>query len=118
MIKAENVLQKRLEYFKRREYEKIYETYSSTSEFRKHFESAEQYGRHFTNLIKILEPESIEIYKVLYDNTGAEVLFLEKLRDLQENKLINCYVKSYFVLEDGCWKIIKETRESELNKRI
>lgn len=63
-------------------------------------------------------PESIEIYKVLYNNESAEILFLEKIRDLKENKLVYCYSKSYFVLEEGSWKILKEIRESTLNKGI
>lgn len=60
----------------------------------------------------------IEIYKVLYNNESAEILFLEKIRDLKENKLVYCYSKSYFVLEEGSWKILKEIRESTLNKGI
>ena len=40
------------------------------------------------------------------------------LRDLKENKLVYCYSKSYFVLEEGSWKILKEIRESTLNKGI
>ena len=63
-------------------------------------------------------PESIEIYKVLYNSESAEILFLEKLRDLKEDKLIYCYSKSYFVLEEGSWKILKEIRESILNKGL
>ena len=43
---------------------------------------------------------------------------LEKIRDLKENKLVYCYSKSYFVLEEGSWKILKEIRESTLNKGI
>lgn len=116
MIKAENILQNRLEYFKNKDYEKIYDIYSNNSEFRKYFENSQQYGRHFENLIDLFMPESIEIYKVLYNNDNAEILFLEKVKDLKENKLINCYSKSYFVLEDGKWKILKEVRESVLNK--
>ena len=63
MIKAENILQKRLEYFKNKEYEKIYDIYSAGSEFRRYFETSEKYGEHFNNLIETLMPESIEIYK-------------------------------------------------------
>ena len=69
-------------------------------------------------MIETFIPESIEIYKVLYNNESAEILFLEKLRDLKENKLIYCYSKSYFVLEEGSWKILKEIRESVLNKGL
>lgn len=118
MIKAENILQNRLEYFKNREYVKIYEIYSHNSEFRRHFETVEMYGEHFKSLVEQFIPESIEIYKVLYNNTDAEILFLEKIREIKENKLVNCYAKSYFILENGCWKILKEIRESALNKKI
>ncbi len=118
MIKAENILQKRIEYFKNKEYEKIYDIYSLESEFRRYFESKEIYKEHFEKLIDTLMPESVEIYKVLYNNESAEILFLEKLRDLKEDKLINCYSKSFFVLEDGSWKILKEIRESTLNKGV
>ncbi len=69
-------------------------------------------------MIETFIPESIEIYKVLYNNESAEILFLEKLRDLKEDKLIYCYSKSYFVLEEGSWKILKEIRESVLNKGL
>lgn len=116
MIKAENVLQKRVKYFKNKEYEKIYDIYSIDSDFRRYFETSEKYGEHFSSLIETLIPESVEIYKVLYNNESAEILFLEKLRDLKEDKLIYCYSKSYFVLEEGSWKILKEIRESTLNK--
>ncbi len=116
MIKPENILQKRLEYFKNKEYEKIYDIYSVDSEFRRYFETKESYGEHFNNLIETFIPESVEIYKVLYNNESAEILFLEKLRDIKEDKLICCYSKSYFVLEEGSWKILKEIRESILNK--
>lgn len=118
MIKAENILQKRLEYFKNKEYEKIYDIYSTGSEFRRYFETSEKYGEHFNNLIETLMPESIEIYKVLYSDESAEILFLEKVRDLKEDKLVYCYSKSYFVLEEGGWKILKEIRESTLNKGV
>ena len=96
MIKAENILQNRLEYFKNKDYEKIFNIYSHNSEFRSYFESSDKYG----------------------DNESAEILFLEKIRDLKENKLVYCYSKSYFVLEEGSWKILKEIRESTLNKGI
>ncbi|MCI6475962.1 MAG: hypothetical protein MSA07_09730 [Mucispirillum sp.] len=118
MIKAENILQKRIEYFKNKEYEKIYDIYSLESEFRRYFENKEIYKEHFEKLIDTLVPESVEIYKVLYNNERAEILFLEKLRDLKEDKLINCYSKSYLVLENGSWKILKEIRESTLNKGV
>ena len=101
-----------------KEYEKIYDIYSAESEFRRYFETKDSYGEHFNNLIETFIPESIEIYKVLYNNESAEILFLEKLRDLKENKLIYCYSKSYFVLEEGSWKILKEIRESVLNKGL
>lgn len=116
MTKAENVLQKRVEYFKNKEYKKIYDIYSTGSDFRSYFETCDKYGEHFNSLIETLMPESVEIYKVLYNNDSAEILFLEKLRDLKEDKLIYCYSKSYFVLEEGSWKILKEIRESTLNK--
>lgn len=118
MIKAENVLQNRLEYFKSKDYKNIYDIYSYKSEFRRYFETSDKYGEHFNNLIEIFMPESIEIYKVLYNNESAEILFLEKVRDLKEDKLINYYSKSYFVLEEGNWKILKEIRESTLNKGL
>lgn len=118
MIKAENILQKRVEYFKNKEYKKIYDIYSTGSEFRRYFETSDKYGEHFNNLIETLMPESVEIYKILYNNESAEILFLEKIRDLKEDKLIHCYSKSYFVLEEGSWKILKEIRESILNKGV
>ena len=68
MIKAENILQKRIEYFKNKEYEKIYDIYSLESEFRRYFENKEIYKEHFEKLIDTLVPESVEIYKVLYNN--------------------------------------------------
>ena len=101
MIKAENILQNRLEYFKNKDYEKIFNIYSHNSEFRSYFESSDKYGEYFNNLVEMFIPESIEIYK-----------------DLKENKLVYCYSKSYFVLEEGSWKILKEIRESTLNKGI
>lgn len=118
MIKAENILQNRLEYFKNKDYEKIFNIYSHNSEFRSYFENSDKYGEYFNNLVEMFIPESIEIYKVLYNNESAEILFLEKIRDLKENKLVYCYSKSYFVLEEGSWKILKEIRESTLNKGI
>ncbi len=95
MIKAENILQNRLEYFKNKDYEKIFNIYSHNSEFRSYFESSDKYGEYFNNLVEMFIPESIEIYKLVY-----------------------CYSKSYFVLEEGSWKILKEIRESTLNKGI
>lgn len=118
MIKAENILQNRLEYFKNKEYEKIYDIYSCNSDFRQFFENSEKYKEHFNGLIEIFMPETIEIYKVLYNNESAEILFLEKVRDLKEDKLVYYYSKSYFVLEEGSWKILKEIRESTLNKGV
>ena len=49
MIKAENILQKRIEYFKNKEYEKIYDIYSLESEFRRYFENKEIYHNNLVN---------------------------------------------------------------------
>lgn len=116
MIEAEKILQNRLEYFKNKDYKKIYDIYSHSSEFCHFFENSEKYGEHFSGLIEIFMPESIEIYKVLHNEESAEILFLEKVRDIKEDKLVYYYSKTYFVLEEGSWKILKEIRESAVNK--
>ena len=97
MIKAENILQKRIEYFKNKEYEKIYDIYSPQSEFRRYFESKDIYKEHFEKLIDTLVPESVEIYKVLYNNESAEILFLEKLREEELEEIRKEYSGGVYV---------------------
>ncbi len=53
MIKAENILQNRLEYFKNKDYEKIFNIYSHNSEFRSYFESSDKYGEYFYIIMKV-----------------------------------------------------------------
>lgn len=116
MIKAENILQKRIEYFKNKEYEKIYDIYSLESEFRRYFESKEIYKEHFEKLIDTLVPESVEIYKVLYNNEWAEILFVENVRSLEDDVIITYYVKAFFQQENGQWKLQQEQRETAYKK--
>ncbi len=112
MIKAEELLKKRVEYFNDRDFESIYNIYSKESELKQFFCTKESYKEHFFKLINHILPESVEIYKVLYNNSSVEILYIEKARDLLKDSIINFYTKTYFILEDNTWKILKEERES------
>lgn len=120
MTKPENILQNRLEYFKNKDSSNIYDIYSKDSPLHKYFGNKKIYSEHFNNLVKLFMPLSLKIYKITYNNDSnrAEVLFLEKVQDLVENKEVNYYSKAFFILEDEKWKILEETRESSLNKGL
>ncbi len=112
MIKVEDILKNRVTYFKNKDFESIYDIYSRESEFKQYFSSKEMYKDHFFKLIELISPVSVEIYKVLYNNERAEVLYLEKAEHIENNTTVFYYSKAYFVLEDNIWKIEREERES------
>ena len=116
MDKIEKIIEQRIEYFNNKDYEKIYDIYSIQSQFRQFFPEKDDYKEHFFKLIEIFLPVSIEIYKVLYNNEVAEILFLEKIKNLEEENVVSYYVKANFAREEGLWKIVKEEREIAYNK--
>ncbi len=115
MTTPEDILKNRINFFQNKECEKIYEIYGMNSDFHNFFENINNYREHFEKLTEKFMPESVEIYKVLYNKESAEILFLEKVRDLENNQVINYYSKGYFILEEGSWKILKEVRESNFS---
>lgn len=116
MNSIEEIIKERIKYFNNKEYEKIYDIYSTSSEFKKFFPEIEIYREHFFKLIELFLPVSVEIYKVLYNNDWAEILFVENVRNLEEDIIITYYVKAFFQKENGQWKLQQEQRETAYNK--
>ena len=116
MNNIENIIKDRINHFKNKDYEKIYDIYSIDSEFRQFFPSVEVYREHFFKLIDIFLPVNVEIYKVLYNNEWAEILFVENVRSLEDDVIITYYVKAFFQQENGQWKLQQEQRETAYKK--
>lgn len=116
MNNIEDIIRERITHFSNKDYEKIYDIYSTDSEFKQFFPEIEVYKEHFFKLIEIFLPVSVEIYKVLYNNEWAEILFVENVRSLEDDVIITYYVKAYFLKENGVWKLQKEYRETSYKK--
>lgn len=116
MNKIEEIITERINHFKNKDYEKIYDIYSDESEFKQFFPAIDVYKEHFFKLIEIFLPVSVEIYKVLYNNDYAEILFVENVESLEDNVIITYYVKAFFLKENGVWKLQKEQRETSYKK--
>lgn len=116
MNSIENIIKDRINHFKNKDYEKIYDIYSIDSEFRQFFPSVEVYREHFFKLIEVVSPVNVEIYKVLYNNEWAEILFMENVENLEDDDIITYYAKAFFIKEDNVWKIINEKRETSYKK--
>ena len=116
MNSIEEIIKERINYFNNKEYEKIYYIYSINSEFKQFFPEIEAYREHFFKLIELFLPVSVEIYKVLYNNEWAEILFVENVRSLEDDVIITYYVKAFFQKENGKWKLQQEQRETAYKK--
>ena len=116
MNSIEEIIKERINYFNNKEYEKIYDIYSINSEFKQFFPEIEVYREHFFKLIELFLPVSVEIYKVLYNNEWAEILFVENVRSLEDDVIITYYVKAFFQQENGQWKLQHEQRETAYKK--
>lgn len=116
MNSIEEIIKERINYFNNKEYEKIYDIYSTSSEFKQFFPEIEVYREHFFKLIELFLPVSVEIYKVLYNNEWAEILFVENVRNLEDDVIITYYVKAFFQKENGKWKLQQEQRETAYKK--
>lgn len=116
MNSIEEIIKERINYFNNKEYEKIYDIYSIHSEFKQFFPAIEAYREHFFKLIELFLPVSVEIYKVLYNNEWAEILFVENVRSLEDDVIITYYVKAFFQQENGQWKLQQEQRETAYKK--
>lgn len=133
-----DVIVNRLKYFEEINPIKIYNLYHSDSEFRSMFANEKEYIHHFGELIKIIKPIEINIYKEniytkeemikklenadsytknMYqidenrDNYIGEILFSEKAILLENNEFIYLYTRTIFKKENDEWKIFKDIRD-------
>lgn len=112
MEEIKNILIKRADDFRKGDYKSVFDLYAPDSDFRRFFPDEISYGEHFSKLIRLNLPESIEIYKVLADNNTAEVLYTEKIKSLESGCITIYYSKTEFERFDMSWKIVREKREA------
>lgn len=112
MDKAGKLLQERVKMFQEGNSDGIYDLYHSKSDLKKFFHSKEVYKEHFSKLILLSVPESVEFYKILYNNDEVEVLYLEIILNKESGDLNKFYTKTTLKEENGSLKIMCEKRES------
>lgn len=112
MEQAGKLLLDRIRMYQEGNSDGIYDLYHSESDFKKFFNTKEVYSEHFSKLILSGVPESIEFYKILYNNDSVEVLYLEVVFDKENGDYKKYYTKTILKEEQGSLKIVREIRES------